>query len=101
MAIGTMMSEKDALELLEVEVADAVAQCGINADRYERALNRIRYRFAQTERIKPRFNKGKYGKKYDNYTCGNCGHTILEIGYDYCPNCGYGIAWDSPRCLTK
>lgn len=25
---------------------------------------------------KPKFHKGKYGKKYDTYTCGNCGSEL-------------------------
>ena len=48
---------------------------------------------------KPKFHKGKYGTKYDYYTCGNCGAT-LEIIADYCFKCGYRTLWDSPRCLT-
>ncbi len=49
---------------------------------------------------KPRFHKGVYGKKYDSYSCGECGHGIV-VQNDYCPNCGYRILWDSPRCLTR
>lgn len=51
---------------------------------------------------KPKFHKGRHGKKYDYYTCGNCGaevkHGVVE---NYCFNCGYRILWDNPRCLTK
>lgn len=51
---------------------------------------------------KPKFHKGKYGKKYDTYTCGNCGSTLKGgVSENYCCNCGYKIIWDSPRCLTK
>lgn len=53
----------------------------------------------QMEGAKPKFHKGKYGKKYDNHTCGNCGHGI-QVHYDYCPKCGFRLLWDNPRCLT-
>lgn len=48
---------------------------------------------------KPRLNKGVHGKKYDNYTCGECGF-VLQITDNYCPNCGTRCLWDSPKCLT-
>jgi predicted RNA-binding Zn-ribbon protein involved in translation (DUF1610 family) len=48
---------------------------------------------------KPKFHKGRYGTKYDYHTCGACGCDITVV-YDYCPNCGTRILWDSPRCLT-
>lgn len=99
MHYGTMMSEDKTLELLEVEVADAVSQCGVDAEDYSRAVNRIKYRFDQCRPVKPKFHKGQYGKKYDSYTCGNCGHTV-EVINNYCSNCGYGVKWDNPRCLT-
>lgn len=86
---GCMMGEKDALALLEVDVADAVSQCGISADDYERALNRVRYRFAQCVPVKPKRHKGRYCK--DFYTCGNCAFSVPEAGWKYCPNCGFMI----------
>lgn len=100
MTHGEMMSESDAIELLETSVADALTQSPIQirTDEYDRALNRIRYRFAQCKPVKPKRHKGKYIK--DFYTCGNCAFSVSEIGWDYCPNCGYRIGWDSPRCLT-
>ncbi len=90
---GCMMSEKDAVALFEVEVADAVSQCGVDADCYERALNRVRFRFDQCIPVKPKFFKGKYGKKYDSYSCGNCGAGGVQPHWRYCPNCGYAIDW--------
>ncbi len=56
------------------------------------------YRMYQGE--KPKFHKGKYGKKYDNYTCGNCGAGLKDIVDDFCWSCGFRILWDNPRCLT-
>ena len=92
----TMVGENAAMEFLEVEVADAVSQCGVDVEMYERTLNRIRYRFAQCEPVRPKWHKGKYVK--DFFTCGNCAFTIPEVGWKYCPNCGYSIGkryeWD-------
>ena len=96
-AYGTMVSEARALELLEVEVADAVMQSGVDPELYECALNRIRYRFDQTVPVKPKRHKGKYISDY--YTCGNCGSGVT-INDNYCWNCGFAIGWDSIRCLT-
>lgn len=51
--------------------------------------------------IKPKFHKGKYGTKYDSWTCGNCGaELVYSVCENYCHNCGYKQLWDSPRCLT-
>lgn len=51
--------------------------------------------------VKPKFHKGKYGTKYDSYTCRNCGSTIItgrvtNYCHNYCCNCGYKILWDNP-----
>ena len=48
---------------------------------------------------KPKFHKGKYGKKFDYHTCGHCGATV-DVIYDYCFKCGFRILWDNPRCMT-
>lgn len=57
----------------------------------ERVLHRMRYEFDKDIPVKPRFNKGKYGPRYDSYSCGNCGTTISEAWHEYCPNCGFRI----------
>ena len=49
---------------------------------------------------KPKFHKGHYGKRYDYYTCGNCGAITKDIIDNYCWDCGFRILWDNPRCLT-
>lgn len=37
---------------------------------------------------KPKFHKGKYGKKYDTYTCGNCGSELNRgLIENYCDIC--------------
>ena len=50
---------------------------------------------------KPKFHKGKYGIKYDYYTCGKCGCRLKDIVDNYCWNCGFQILWAHPRCLTR
>ncbi|MCR5720025.1 MAG: hypothetical protein K6F84_05620 [Lachnospiraceae bacterium] len=55
-----------------------------------RVLKRMIYEFSKDIPVKPKFHKGKYGHKYDHYTCGNCGHGI-NIYDKFCPNCGFRI----------
>ena len=52
---------------------------------------KVLYILAKDVPVEPRFNKGKYGSKYDSYSCGRCGFGISEIVYKYCPNCGQRI----------
>ena len=59
-----------------------------------------RYALAAYKGAKPKFHKGKYGKKHDYYTCGKCGWTLKDIVDDFCWKCGTRILWDNPRCLT-
>ena len=56
-----------------------------------RVLRRMQYEFAKDIPVKPKFHKGKYGKKYDNFTCGQCGFGLSEVVWDFCPKCGYAI----------
>lgn len=95
--IGQCESKKRALQILTEEIQDHLPKEKWNE--YERAINRVRYEFAKTGMIKPKYHKGHSIK--DWYTCGHCGFAIHEISYNFCPNCGYGIKWDSTRCLTK
>lgn len=83
----------DALEMFEVFVPDALSTGGeVDAEEYEKALNRFRYCAKRIVPIKPRFIKGKYGKKYDYYSCGACGFS-LDVIYKFCPNCGREVDW--------
>jgi len=70
-------------------------------DMPRRIINRLRYLQAKDDGVKPRFHKGEYGKKYDYWSCGQCGAITKFYTVDnYCHKCGYRILWDSPRCLT-
>lgn len=67
----------------------------------ELSLPRARKSFLAEKGKKPKFHKGKYGSKYDSWTCGNCGSTLHNgVCNNYCSNCGYKVLWDNPRCLT-
>ena len=66
-----------------------------------RIINRLRYVRDKDKGVKPKYHKGLYGKKYDSWTCGNCGRVLAHgVVENYCCNCGYAVLWDSPRCLT-
>lgn len=83
-----MVGEKDAMDFLlnlPVRTEDEETLC--------RVIKRVKYRFDQCDPVPPVFHKGMYGKKYDSYSCGNCGRGALEAGWKYCPNCGYVIGW--------
>jgi hypothetical protein len=51
----------------------------------------MEYECRKAEPIKPKYHKGIYGKKFDTYSCGNCGAGIAEAHWKYCPNCGRAI----------
>ncbi len=97
LAIGT----DKAIEMLETDVREAAEHSSIDPEMYERMLNRVRWLANRIEPIKPKFIKGKYGKQYDVYTCGSCGHTV-GIGIDkYCPNCGRMVGWKNVHEQTS
>ena len=56
-----------------------------------RVIRRMRYEFNKDMPVKPKFHKGKYGKKYDYFTCGQCGFCIDVTIDKFCPNCGYMV----------
>ncbi len=57
----------------------------------EFALNRMRYERDKARPVPPVFHKGVYGKKYDSWTCGNCGSGVSEAWWEWCPRCGFAI----------
>jgi len=63
----------------------------------EQVINRLAYHRRQAIGLVPKYHKGMSIKSY--YTCRNCGRTA-EINDNFCPNCGYALNWDNPRCLT-
>jgi predicted RNA-binding Zn-ribbon protein involved in translation (DUF1610 family) len=51
----------------------------------------MRYEADKAIPVKPRYHKGQYGRKYDTWSCGNCGAGVPEAHWKYCPNCGQAI----------
>lgn len=80
-----------------VGCADAIkwveSLTGVDEIMQERVLNRMRYEFDKDIPVPVKFRKGIYGRKYDNYSCGNCGYGGLEVHEHYCPDCGFRIDW--------
>jgi len=69
------------------------------ADMPERIVRLLKYSRRQMEGVKPRYYKASRAI-YSYWVCSNCGRSHLDVGDNFCPNCGYRIKWDSPRCLT-
>ena len=73
----------------------------VNNNIQDRVLARMKYEFDKDIPVEPKYHKGVYGRKYDSYSCGNCGNTISRgVCSNYCDNCGFRIKWSNPRCLT-
>ena len=79
---GMCCSFDDAIAWAERQPDSTVKEC---------ALNRMRYERDKALPVKPKFHKGIYGRKYDSWSCGQCGATISEADWNYCPKCGYMI----------
>lgn len=79
---GMMCGYDTAIEWAERQPESTVKNCAIARMKYERD---------KVLPVKPKFHKGIYGKKFDSWTCGNCGAVILEAHWKYCPNCGFAI----------
>lgn len=102
-SFGTMMRGEDALKLLEqicCEIDIKQHEKGFG-ELIDRMKNRFAYHIEQAEPVKLKYHKGKYGSKYDSWTCSNCGCEIsYGVAQNYCWNCGHRLEWDSTRCLT-
>lgn len=79
---GMICSYNDAIAWAERQPDSTVKNC---------VLNRMRYERDKTIPVKPKFLPGKYGHKYDSYSCGNCGAGITQAHWEFCPNCGFAI----------
>ena len=87
---GTCCSVAEAIEYIKSQ-AESVMQYKI--------LNLLRYLLNKQEGVKPKYYKASRSV-YSYWRCGHCGGRKVDVGDNYCPNCGYYIKWDSPRCLT-
>ena len=98
---NTMCGIDQAIEWLDSVKGNIQIPLKRDADMPDRIIERMKYIRDKDAGVKPRFNKGIYGHKYDSWTCGNCGAGIPDVLPNYCRNCGYKILWDSTRCLTR
>ena len=102
-SFGTMMGGDDALKLLDqiyAKINPLKEEKGF-LESFPRMRNRFAYHIDQAKPVKLKYHKGKYGSKYDSWTCQNCGCTITHgVIQNFCWNCGHRLAWDNPRCLT-
>lgn len=64
---------------------------------YPQVISRMKYIRDKDNGVRP--NRYKH-KSFDYYKCGQCASSIHDISYNFCPNCGYRIKWDSIRCMT-
>ena len=85
---GTCMGGLDAVTFFE-SIAGLIPEH--DHDRYERAMNRIRYEAAKGIGVKLKTNKAVYKWHHDTHVCGHCGCGLGEAWFQYCPNCGTAI----------
>ena len=90
-----MMGGAEAIEFFERldDVLDEDIKDEDFCNDFTHALNRCRYSVARDIPLEPTFHKGKYGSKYDHYTCARCGY-IIRTEDKYCPNCGQFQTWN-------
>ena len=82
---GQMMGYLNAIIWVEENAPDEPEK--------EQVLARMRYEADRTMPVQPRFHKGINGRKYDSWACGNCGRGNMDVGWKYCPNCGFRVVW--------
>lgn len=83
---GSIYNPKVALALFDRLVA---GKADLLQD--ERLIRTIRRALVARYPAEPKFTPGKYGHKYDHYTCQNCGFGVSEPIYKVCPNCGQAL----------
>lgn len=66
---------------------------------HEQTINLLKYMRDKQNGVRPKYYKASRSV-YSYWRCGQCGGRKVDVGDNYCPNCGYYIKWDSPRCLT-
>ena len=93
------MSEYGAMVGCETAIMWIENLKGVDEHIQERVLNRVRYEFEKDIPVPVKYMKGKYGRKYDTWSCGHCGHGISETqarAGRFCGQCGYRIKeWKS------
>ena len=57
----------------------------------DRLMRTIRRALVAQYPAEPNFQKGIHGKKFNRYSCQNCGFGVSEASYNYCPSCGQAL----------
>lgn len=86
------MSDKYGIMIGFGDAIDWVAENTPDCETKDRVIARMRYEADKSHPLAPKFGVGLYGRKYDNYSCANCGFSIPEAVWDYCPKCGRKIS---------
>ena len=79
---GMMVSFDHAIKWARDQPGSTVKEC---------VLRRLEYERDKQVPAKPKYHKGVHGKKYDTWTCGNCGAGLPEAHWRWCPNCGFAV----------
>lgn len=82
---GAAMSGPDAIEYMEgltKFITDEMLPT------HEQALNAFRHAVARDIPVEPKYHPGRVSRRYDSYTCGNCGAILSEAFMEYCSKCG-------------
>ena len=58
----------------------------------EQVINRLRYAIDRDTPLAPKLHPGKYGHKYDSYTCTRCGAVVDNLAHKWCWNCGQALS---------
>ena len=88
---GACCSVAEAIEYMKKQNGES--------DMHYRTINLLEHMRKKQEGVKPKYYKASRSI-YSYWCCGNCGGRKVDVGDNFCPNCGYYIKWDSPRCLT-
>ena len=57
----------------------------------ERLIRTMRRALVSRYPAEPKYLPGKFGAKYDSYTCRNCGFGVNQSFYNVCPSCGQAL----------
>lgn len=79
------MGGLDAVEFFE-SIAGLIPES--DRDKYEQAMNRIKYEAAKGVGVKIKTTKAIYKWHKDIENCGHCGYSGVRAHESYCPNCG-------------
>lgn len=79
--LGTILDDVDIYDSLDEDFSE----------KYNRAMNRLKYLTRKDLGAKAKEIKKVYGHGIISVNCGHCGSELSEPYWKYCPNCGYSI----------